>query len=281
MIPMRAIDGRHMRGNFSSHAGDYDRYASVQKRVVELLCGKISAFEMKLGVPLAGLHLDVGTGTGALAAEILFSDPEKQLVVMDIAHGMTHEAATRLPAVSACDGDAKSLPFADGAFASVVSSSVYQWVDCLQEAFVEVARVLKPGGLFALALFGDRTLCELRASHRQAVAENNKSRSSHVQSFPTLSEVSAAVDLAGLSCRDLLSKMEVEYHADVPDLLRQLKQIGASNAASDRPRGLASRRVMQSMMKSYEERYRCDAGLPASYEVIIAIAEKRECDVLL
>ena len=274
MIPMGAIDGRHMRGNFSGHAADYDSYASVQKRVVELLCVKISTFETRLGVPLAGPHLDVGTGTGALAAELLFSDPEKQLVVMDIAHGMTRQAASRLSAVSACDGDARCLPFADGVFASVISSSVYQWVDCLSEAFSEAARVLKPGGLFAMALFGDKTLCELRSSHRRAVAENNKIRSSHVQSFPTFSEVSAAIGFAGLSCRDLFSKMEVEYHDDVPDLLRQLKQIGASNAASDRPRGLASRRVMKSMMETYEENYRCDAGLPASYEVIIVIAEK-------
>ena len=274
MTPMGAIDDKCMRGNFSSHAADYDSYASVQKRVVELLSGKMSTFETQLGTPPAGLHLDVGTGTGALAAEMLFLDPEKPLVVMDIAHGMTRTAAARLPAVSACDGDAKDLPFADGVFASVVSSSVYQWVDCLSIAFAEVARVLKPGGLFALALFGDKTLCELRASHRRAVAENNKSRSSHVQSFPTPGEVSAAVSLAGLSCRELLSTMEVEYHADVPDLLRQLKQIGAGNAASDRPRGLASRRVMKSMMDVYEENYRCDAGLPASYEVIISIAEK-------
>ena len=269
MIPMGAIDDICMRGNFSCHAADYDSYALVQKRVVELLCGKISAFKTE-----SGFHLDVGTGTGTLAAEMLFSDPEKQLVVMDIAHGMTQVAATRLPAVSACDADAKCLPFADGAFVSVVSSSVYQWVDCLPTAFAEVARVLKPGGLFALALFGDKTLCELRASHRQAIIENNKNRSSHVQSFPTLSEVSAAISSSGLSCRDLLNTMEVEYHFDVPDLLRHLKQIGASNAASDRPRGLASRRVMKSMMEAYEENYRCDAGLPASYEVIIAITEK-------
>jgi malonyl-CoA O-methyltransferase len=68
--------------------------------------------------------------------------------------------------------------------------------------------------------------------------------------------------------------MEVEYHPDVPDLLRQLKRIGASNAAADRPRGLASRRVMQLMTKHYEATYRCAAGLPASYEVIVALAGK-------
>lgn len=269
MIPLKAIDSAHMRGNFSSHAGEYDSYASVQKRVVALLCDRMAAFNMK-----AGPMLDVGTGTGALAAAILCSEPGQQLVIMDIAHGMTREASQRLPAVSACDGDAKHLPFADGLFAGVVSSSVYQWVDCLPTAFTEVFRVLKPGGLFALALFGEKTLHELRASHRQAVADSNKGRPSHVQSFPTLNAVSVAADLAGLSCCELFSTMEVEYHLDVPDLLRQLKQIGAGNAAENRPRGLASRRVMRTMMKTYEERYRCNAGLPASYEVIVAIVEK-------
>lgn len=269
MVPINAIDSERMRGNFSSHASDYDSYALVQKRVVELLRDKMSAFEAK-----PGIMLDVGTGTGALAKTILCSDLGQQLVVMDIAHGMTMEAVSRLPAVSACDGDARHLPFADDSFAGVVSSSVYQWVDCLPTAFAEITRVLQPGGLFALALFGEKTLHELRSSHRQAVAENNSSQSSHVQSFPTLKEVSNAVSLAGLSCRDLFSTMEVEYHTNVSELLRQLKQIGASNAAADRPRGLAPRRVMQTMMKTYEEKYRCDAGLPASYEVIVMIAER-------
>jgi malonyl-CoA O-methyltransferase len=269
MVPAKAIDSERMRGNFSSHAGDYDRYACVQKRVVDLLCSKVSDLEVK-----SGLILDVGTGTGALASAIGSLALEQPLVIMDIAHGMTHEAAQRMPGAFACDGDARVLPFGNHSFAAVVSSSVYQWVNCLPTAFKEVARILQPGGLFAMALFGERTLHELRSSHCHAVAENNQSRSSHVQSFPDLNDVSAAIELAGLSCHELCSTMEVEYHSDVPDLLRQLKQIGASNASADRPRGLASRQVMQSMMKEYERSFRCEAGLPASYEVIIAVAEK-------
>jgi len=269
MVPIKAIDCQRMRSNFSSHAVDYDIYASVQKRVVDLLCGRIPGFTSE-----PGMLLDVGTGTGALAAAVSCAETKHQLVVMDIAHGMTQEAASRLPDVFACDADARTLPFATDTFVGVVSSSVYQWVDCLPAAFAEVARVLRPGGLFAMALFGEQTLFELRASHRQAVAANSGQRSSHVQSFPTLVEVSSALAAAGLCCRDLFSRMEVVYHVDVPDLLRQLKGIGASNATVDRPRGLASRRVMHTMMNIYEENYRCAMGLPASYEVIVALAEK-------
>ncbi len=268
MMPVKAIDGKKMRGNFSAHAGDYDLYSAVQKRVVKHLCARISASGTG-----SGLILDVGSGTGALAAAVgqLCPDP---MVVMDIAHGMTQAAHQRLPTVHACDGDARFLPFADGAFSTIVSSSVYQWVDCLPTAFAEVARALQPGGTFALALFGEQTLCELRRCHRRAVAESSQSRASHVQSFPSCDEVASALATASLVTDDVSACMEVEYHVDVPDLLRQLKQIGAGNASVNRPRGLASRRVMQRMIALYEEDYRCDQGIPASYEVLIALARK-------
>jgi malonyl-CoA O-methyltransferase len=269
MATSKAIDSLMMRGNFSSHAGSYDCYASVQKRVVDCLGRRMAGL-----VPGNGLVLDVGTGTGALAAELIRAEPQRQLVVMDIARGMTRQAVQKLPGVFACDADARRLPFASGTFAGVVSSSVYQWVDCLPAAFAEVARVLRPGGFFALALFGEQTLHELRAAHRRAVTRHGSNRPSHVLDFPSRNEVAEALGAARLSCCDLTSAMEVEYHPSVPDLLRQLKRIGAGNASADRPRGLASRRVMQSMTKHYEAIHRCAAGLPASYEVIIALAVK-------
>jgi len=269
MGPVSQIDRQLMRGNFSAHADDYDSYAAVQLRVVGHLSAQLAA------QPAAeGVLLDIGTGTGALAATIRHAAPDQPLVVMDIAHDMTCKALHKLPGVHACDGDARFLPFADACFARIVSSSVYQWVDDLPGAFAEVARILAPGGLFAVALFGEGTLSELRDSHRRAVAGSGQSQPSHVQSFPTRDEVVAALQSSGLICQKHDSYQEVEYHAAVPDLLRQLKQIGASNASVARPKGLASRRVMQAMMAAYEEFYRCAEGLPASYEVILALAEK-------
>lgn len=270
MGPVRAIDRRLLRAHFSAHAGEYDCYAAVQKRVVEHLVSRLHAI-----APLGrGVVLDVGTGTGALAAELGGSGPDRTFVLTDIAHGMTRAAARRLPGSCACDGDARKLPFIDGGFTAVVSSSVYQWVDDLPAAFTEIARVLRPGGRFAVALFGERTLFELRDAHRQAVDQCHGGGVSHVQSFPAADEVASALEAAGLTCLDFSTFPEVDWHPDVPTLLRQLKQIGASNAAVDRPKGLASRDVMQRMITLYEKTHRQPPGLPATYEVVCAIAEK-------
>ncbi len=270
MVPIDTVDNRRMRARFSAHADDYDRYASVQKLVIDSLCRQIGP----LG-PLAGPLLDIGTGTGALAEALGGHLPTGDLVVMDIAHGMTRQAHRRLGGPGACDADACLLPFRGAAFASVVSSSVYQWVAELSTAFAEVARVLQPDGLFAAALFGEQTLVELRSSHRHAIAEGGSGQLSHVQDFPGLNEVRAALEGSGLQVLTSTRYLEVEYHPDVPVLLRQLKQIGASNASRRRPRGLASRKVMLEMVRWYEENYRNERGLPATYEIILFLASKK------
>ncbi len=263
------IDSRLVRRNFSTHAEAYDRHAVVQQRVV----AKLAAMLLQSG-PLSGRLLDVGTGTGQLAATLAAACPELRLVLSDIAHGMSRHAATALPGALAIDGDAQSLPLRDGSCDLVVSASVYQWMNDLPQAFAEVARVLPRGGRFGFALFGSETLFELRSCHRQAVRELSAAGRSHVLEFPDLGQVRQALDGAGLQTRELRRQIEVEYHPELASLLRGLKAIGASNAAAERPQGLASRRVMNRMGEIYRQAYGRSEGLPASYDVIYALAHK-------
>ncbi len=259
------IDSGRVRQHFSSHAGDYDRYAVVQKRVVEGLLERLRA-----AGAVTGPVLEVGAGTGVLGLKFSAAYPRLPLVISDLAHGMTRHAAGVVSGAMPLDADARNLPFRDHGFGLLLSSSMYQWVTDLPQAFGESARVLRPGGRFALALFGEHTLCELRDAHRQAVAECGCSRGSHVQSFPTLDAVQAAMSGAGFADVQVETVFEVERHADVPDLLRSLKKIGAQNASSDSPAGLASRRVMQRMMEIYRERHAAAGQIPATYQVIYA-----------
>jgi len=266
---MTPLDPQRIRSNFSSHAGEYDRYALVQQRVVsrllELLDGRT--------VP-TGPCLEIGTGTGRLSQELMRRHPSLRPVLSDLAHGMTRHAAGRLPALAAVDADAAQLPFVADSFELLYSSSVYQWIEDLAGAFAEARRVLRPGGVLLLALFGEKSLQELKSAHRQAMREAGRGQASHVQNFPTAHDVGKALQGAGFGVDQLLVEEEWEVYPDVLELLRSLKRIGAGNASTRRPPGLASRAVMQRMFELYRHRYAAAEGVRATWQVIYVVARR-------
>jgi SAM-dependent methyltransferase len=90
--------------------------------------------------------LDVGAGDGHFAS-LLF--PGGVDVGIDPSREALKEASERgvyrnLQVASACE-----LPFGDEAFASVISNCVLEHIPDLDSALAEIARVLKPGGMFA------------------------------------------------------------------------------------------------------------------------------------
>ena len=61
------------------------------------------------------------------------------------------------------------------------------------------------------------------------------------------------------------------HDVDVKALMRDLKAIGAHNMTTARPRGLVGRARMQRVQSAYEA-FRRDGRLPATYEVVYAVA---------
>ena len=260
------INKLQVRQHFSSHASEYDRYAIVQHKVACRLSNMLAEY-----LRPAQKALEVGCGTGLLSRQLLRLLPALRLVLSDLAHGMSQYVHQTLSGAPVCDADAAALPFLKDSFDLVASSSVYQWLNDFPNAFEQVAGVLRPGGLFAVALFGEKTLFELRASHQAALPHDQQS---HVQSFPSLGTISDAIGV-GFEVLSLKSDFEVEWHPDVQGLLRSLKKIGAQNASQQRPHGLASRKVMQAMISHYNDHYGRQDGIPATYEVIYLLARLR------
>lgn len=263
-----SIDRQKVRDSFHRQATDYEAHAVVQRRVVERLIGLLQAE----GVCPARL-LDVGAGTGRLLAKLRELYPAALAVGADLALGMCRTASAHLApqGVQLVNADAERLPFADGSFDLVLSSSTFQWLSSLDHAFAEVKRVLSPGGLFCFALFGEKTLFELRDSYRTSLS-GGADRS---HSFFSQSDVLAALQRVGFSDPSVSSELEVELHPGVPELLRSLKRIGAGSAAPVAARGLSERRVMLDMMEVYRQRHGREGAVPASYEVIYALGRKR------
>ena len=115
--------------------------------------------------------LDVGCGTGYLLRRLADGYPNAiQLVGVDPAPRMIAEASTaaaRLARLTFMNGFAEDLPFADGTFDLIVSSTSFDhWAD-QRAGVVELARVLTPGGHVVLTdLFSALLLPTLLTSHR-------------------------------------------------------------------------------------------------------------------
>ncbi len=102
--------------------------------------------------PIAGLGLDVGTGTGKLALELARMMPLGRVVGADFALPMLQVGRPGLLAdadgdrVDLVAADALELPFPANTFDCVLSAFTVRNLAALEDGFREQARVARPGG---------------------------------------------------------------------------------------------------------------------------------------
>jgi len=104
-------------------------------------------------IPPDARVLDVATGTGAVASELLRRGCA--VVGLDQSLGMLAVARERLgDGVELLEGSAESLPFEDGAFDALTFTYLLRYVDEPGDVLRELARVVRPGGTIASLEFG-------------------------------------------------------------------------------------------------------------------------------
>lgn len=273
---MKAIDKTRVRRSFDRQAPFYENNVWVQKRIVRQLAAQL-ADSAEGKVP--GLVLDVGAGTGMLLRAMRALYPNTLLVGIDQAEGMARCGSVSRKGEGETvrvTGDAEHLPFADGAFDLVVSTSTFQWLNHLEKAFHEAWRVLAPGGSFRFALFGGRTLWELKECYRKALRESGRQEEDRTHRFFSVTEVADTLGRAGFADFMVDATFELEHYESVSSLLRSLRRIGAGNASTHGRRGLQSRKVMQRMSELYQQEFGGAQGIPVTYEVIWGAGRKSE-----
>ena len=98
----------------------------------------------------SGALLDLATGTADLALAVLRLDPARVVIGADFSLGMLAQGRLKIEArharVPLAAADALALPFADGAFASVVSAFLLRNLVDLEAGLAEMRRVTRRGG---------------------------------------------------------------------------------------------------------------------------------------
>ena len=244
---------------FSRAADTYDEAAVLQREVGRRLLARLDLVRLT-----PKRILDLGCGTGEQAESLLKRYPSAQVFALDFALPMLALARRRgrwRRRPRCIGGDMEHLPLADDSIDLLVSNLAFQWATDPARLYQECLRVLRPGGLLMFTTFGPDTLKELRAAWAQV------DQTPHVSPFMDMHDLGDILVNTGYAA----PVMDVEHiqltYATVDDLMRDLKRIGATNAASERKKGLTGKARMQAMREAYEA-FRCHGVLPASYEVV-------------
>ena len=266
------IDKREVRRSFERAAAGYDAAAILQHEVCARMLERLDFVKI---APAA--TLDAGTGTGNAIPGLMTRFPGVPLYAVDLAVAMLERARGRLKwwqsvpglraPLHAVAADVERLPLATASIGLVWSNLALQWIDDLPAALRELHRVLQPGGLLMFSTFGPDTLKELRGSYA-AIDERT-----HVSRFVDMHDIGDMLVHGGFA--DPVMDMEpfTLTYDDVRSLMRDLKAIGAHNAARDRPGALTPKSTLKAVEAAYE-RYRSGGKLPATFEVVYGHAWK-------
>lgn len=246
---------QRVRESFDRAAVTYDAAAIVQRRVCDRL---LENLQDSAATPARILDAGCGTGYGARRLRSLY--PAAHITGVDFAPSMLEIAGQSNDACFAAD--IEKLPFDDRRFDLWWSSLTIQWCDA-QTVFAEAARVLKPAGQLALSTLGPGTFFELR----EAFSGIDQHR--HTLPFSEPAEIADALERTGFSNIVLLREKHVVDYPDLKTLLRAVKAIGAQNVGAGGRSGMMGRRAWLQLEAAYEK-HRTPAGLPASYDVILA-----------
>ena len=143
---------RHAKELFAGLGRDYERMGAL------LSFGEDPRWRRYLvsRVPRVPRVLDVATGTGLVARELVGSGRAATVVGLDPSEGMLRQSVHRANGRSIVHvlGRAEELPFADGTFDALTVTYLLRYVDDPAATLRELARVVRPGGVIASLEFG-------------------------------------------------------------------------------------------------------------------------------
>jgi malonyl-CoA O-methyltransferase len=255
-----AVDRALLRQALQRAVLHYDRAAVVQREVGRRLLERLELIDLKPAV-----ILDLGCGTGAITTLLFKKYRRAHIIGFDLASALVVAARKRAPwlrSLHGVVGEPESLPLASASCDLIFSNLLLQWSADLAPVFTEFRRVLKPGGVLLFSTLGPDTLSELRQSWRMADSH------SHVNAFLDLHDIGDSLVRAGLSGPVMDVERLTLTYAQVDGLLRDLKDLGASNVITNRSRGLTGQGRWRAMRAAYEKLRRPDGLLPVTCEVV-------------
>jgi len=151
----------------------------------------------------------------------------------------------------------------------VVHALALHWAEDAVGQLVQCRRALRPDGLMIAALFGGRTLHELRACLSEAEARVTAGLSPRVVPMGEIRDLGALLHRAGFAL-PVADSLELTVRYETPlHLMRDLRAMGEQNALAGRLRHPTRRAVIAEAARLYAERFTGgDGRVAASFEIV-------------
>ncbi len=256
------LDKAKVRKSFDRAANRYDASAILQQEVANRLLERLDYIRLQ-----PRRLLDLGCGTGKITSDMLKRYPKAETIALDLAFNMLkktqqHTKGWFSKKPRCICADAENLPLKNDSIDLLISNLMLQWSNDLQAVFNGFQRIIAPKGLLMFTTFGPDTLKEIRASW--ASVDNTP----HTNQFIDMHDIGDALLKAGFS--DPVIDMEIitTTYDSIQNVLKDIKNIGASNAVQHRNKGLMGKQRFANFKTAYKLFRQADGLYPLTWEVV-------------
>lgn len=255
--PEHWLPPKRVRQHFDRASATYDRAAGVISELRTRLLERLDLVKLN---PLAILDLGSATGAGARALKDRYR--KAQVIALDASPKMAAQSWKRrgwLRPFDVVSADARRLPLRAKSVDLVFSHLMLPWVNEPDAVFAEVARVLRPGGVFMFTTVGPDTARELRGGWGDGAT--------HVHAHLDMHDIGDALTRARLADPVMDVERLTATYSDIDALLSEMRNLGITNAARAAPQGFTGRGRIAAFKRAYES-LRTDGRLPLTIEAV-------------
>lgn len=250
---------QRIQQDFSRAAKQYRQFAQVQQQVAQTLIGMLPALRTHAQL------LDIGCGSGTLGA--FLCHPAQDFFQLDIAPAMCTQASSYGHTVTA---DMHQIPYEAHTFDGVLSSMALQWAEQPQQVVQEIHRVLKPGGMLALAMPVIGTLHELSESLRHALPTSGKRMLSFMNDSTYRQLLASHFNFTRCETIPIVQNFSTVYA-----VMDSIRKVGAMNKQASRATSI-TRTELQTLEQYYAEHFSVpEGGVKASWNIMYVVGRKR------
>jgi SAM-dependent methyltransferase len=171
------------------------------------------------------------------------------------------------------------LDLGNGPYDLIIHALSLHWSNDPVGQMIQCQRVLRPDGLFLAALFGGRSLQELRIAMAEAETLVSGGIRPRVAPMAEIRDLGGLLQRAGLALPVADSEMLTLTYADFHALAHDLRAMGETNAVADRQKTMTTRAMFEKAAEIYAAHFSTSDGrISATAELIYLTGWKPSAD---